>query len=90
MFLVVENTFQTRKENKMRVTKFNQVKEHLENYGTITSWQAIQQYGATRLSDIIFRLRKQGYDIETKTELTKDRNGNTCQYARYILNREGE
>lgn len=73
----------------MRVTKFNQVKEHLENYGTITSWQAIQQYHATRLSDIIFRLRKRGYDIETKTELTKDINGNTCQYAKYIFNREG-
>lgn len=74
----------------MRTTKFNQVKAHLENYGTITSWQAIQQYGATRLSDIIFRLRKQGYDIETKTECTKDRNGNTCQYAKYIFNREGK
>ena len=72
----------------MKVTKSNQVKEHLENYGTITSWQAIQQYGATRLADIIFRLRKQGYDIETKTEITKDRNNNVCQYAKYILNRE--
>lgn len=72
----------------MRVTKFAQVKSHLENHGTITSWQAIQQYGATRLSDIIFRLRKQGYDIETKNELTKDRNGNTCNYAKYILHRE--
>ena len=71
-----------------RVTKFQQVTEHLENYGTITSWQAIQQYGATRLSDIIFKLRKSGYDIETKTECTKDRNGNTCQYAKYILHRE--
>lgn len=70
------------------MTKFQQIKEHLENYGTITSWQAIQQYGATRLSDIIFRLRKQGYDIQTKTECAKDRNGNTCQFAKYILNRE--
>lgn len=72
----------------MRTTKFNQVKEHLENYGTITSWQAIQQYGATRLSDIIFRLRKQGYDIETKNETFKDRNDNACTFAKYILHRE--
>jgi hypothetical protein len=71
------------------MTKKAQVLNHLQNYGTITSWQAIQQYGATRLSDIIFKLRKQGYNIETKTECTKDRNGNTCQYAKYILNREG-
>jgi len=73
-----------------KMTKTKQVLEHLQNYGTITSWQAIQQYGATRLSDIVFKLRKRGYDIETKTELTKDRNGNVCQYAKYILNREGE
>lgn len=72
----------------MRVTKTAQVLEHLKNYGTITSWQAIQEYGATRLSAIIFNLRKDGYDINTKTELTKDRNGNVCQYAKYILNRE--
>lgn len=72
----------------MRVTKTAQVLEHLKNYGTITSWQAIQEYGATRLSTIIFNLRKDGYDIDTKTELTKDRNGNVCQYAKYILNRE--
>lgn len=72
----------------MRVTKTAQILEHLKNYGTITSWQAIQEYGATRLSAIIFNLRKDGYDINTKTELTKDRNGNVCQYAKYILNRE--
>lgn len=72
------------------MTKTVQVLNHLQNYGTITSWQAIQQYGATRLSDIIFRLRKQGYDIQTKTECIKDRNGNTCQFAKYILNREGK
>lgn len=73
-----------------KVTKTALVLEHLETFGTITSWQAIQEYGATRLSAIIFNLRKHGYDIDTKTELTKDRNGNVCQYAKYILNREGE
>lgn len=76
--------------SRHRTTKYQQVFEHLHKYGTITSWQAIQQYGATRLSDIIFRMRKAGYDIETKTEVTRDRNGNSCSYAKYILNREGE
>lgn len=75
----------------MRTTnKHKQVLEHLEQYGTITSWQAIQQYGATRLASIICNLRKRGYDIETITILDKDRNGNVCQYAKYVLNREGQ
>ena len=73
----------------MRVTnKHQQVLEHLQTKGTITSWEAIQTYGATRLSSIIFNLRKRGYDIDTETIKYKDRNGNEGQYAKYILNKE--
>lgn len=90
MFLVNEKQLlQTRKERKMRVTnKHQQVLEHLQTNGNITSWEAIQQYGATRLSSIIFNLRKRGYDIDTETIRFKDRNGNEGQYAKYILNKE--
>ena len=70
--------------------KHKQVLEHLEQYGTITSWEAITQYGATRLASIICNLRKRGYDIKTITIMDKDRNGNVCQYAKYVLNREGK
>ena len=38
---------------------------HLKNYGNITSWEAIKEYGATRLSGIIFDLKAEGYPIET-------------------------
>lgn len=69
-----------------KVTKTQQVFEHLLTNKSITSWEAIQKYGATRLSAIIFNLRKLGYNIDTVTEVTKDRNGNACHYARYILN----
>ena len=33
---------------------------HLKTYGTITSYEAIKEYGATRLSAIIFNHRKAG------------------------------
>lgn len=68
-----------------KVTKTNQVLEHLKKHGMITSWVAIEQYRATRLSAIIFNLRKRGYDIETQIVLSKDCNGNPCPYATYIL-----
>ena len=61
------------------------VKEHLLEHGSITSWEAIEKYGATRLSAIIFNLRKQGYDIRTIMREETDRYGNTCQYANYVL-----
>lgn len=70
----------------MRKTNKHQlVKEHLLKHGSITSWEAIQEYGATRLSSIIFNLRKSGYDIDTIMKEGTDRYGNTSQYANYVL-----
>jgi len=40
-------------------TKTRKVLEHLKNKKQITSWEAIQLFRATRLSAIIFNLRKQ-------------------------------
>lgn len=62
--------------------------EHLKKYGSITSMEAFQQYGATRLSAIVFDLRKLGYDIITHTMSGKTRFGESCQYAKYVLREE--
>ena len=70
---------------KEKVTKLQKVLEHLQQNGTITSIEAIELYGATRLSDIIFNLRKRGYNIETKMFDTIDRYGNPCHYGKYFL-----
>lgn len=67
-----------------KMTKTKQVKDHLRTHGHIDTWTAIQEYGATRLSAIIFELRKKGWDIETEDITTKDRNGNPSTYANYI------
>ena len=70
----------------MRQTnKSKLVKEHLLNQGSITSWDAIKLYGATRLSSIIYNLRKAGYDILTQDITYIDRFGNSGTYAKYIL-----
>ena len=51
----------------------------------ISSMEAIQSFGATRLSAIIFNLRKRGYNIETVRCEGTDRFGNPMRYARYYL-----
>jgi hypothetical protein len=71
-----------------RMTKTKQVKTHLRTHGHIDTWTAIQEYGATRLSAIIFELRKNGWDIETEDITTRDRNGNPSTYANYIYHGE--
>lgn len=58
--------------------------EHLKSESSITSMEAFQKYGATRLSAIIFEFRKLGYDIETQELLTKNRYGETTRYGKYV------
>ena len=61
------------------------VLQHLQTKGSITSMDAITKYGATRLSAIIFNLRKLGYKIETHMIHSTTRYGNACMYAEYRL-----
>lgn len=63
------------------MSKTDAVLEHLKKR-PITSWEAITQYRATRLADIIFRLRNQGFKIST--ELV---DGGKVKYARYRLSK---
>lgn len=64
--------------------KTEEVLKHLKTKRSITSLDAIDLYGATRLSAIIFNLKKRGYNIECRREETIDRYGNTCRYGRYF------
>lgn len=70
---------------KNKMTKTKAVLQHLEEFGNITSWEAIKEYGATRLSAIIFNLRHR-YDmnIENETIDFVDRYGNHSSFAKYI------
>lgn len=71
------------KKRPTRVTKTSQVLDHLQTKGSITSWEAIELYGATRLSAIIFNLRKY-YEIMSDDEPFTDRNGCNSVFSKYI------
>lgn len=71
---------QTGSRNKSKTAK---VLNHLKEYGSITSWEAINKYGATRLSAIIFNLRKSYVINSTKQNFT-DRYGDTSSFVKYI------
>ncbi len=58
---------------------------HLKNIGSITSWEAMKEYGVTRLSAIIFNLRKDGNDIESIPEKSVNRFGHSVTFAKYTL-----
>ena len=68
------------------MTKTKAVMIHLQERGSITSWEAIKEYGATRLSAIIYNLRHK-YDMNIENEMIEftDRFGNKAMYAKYVL-----
>lgn len=67
------------------MNKTQAIQKHLIEYGSITSWQAIKEYGATRLSAIIYNLRDRGFIIDTEMEEFTDRYGSKAKYAKYVL-----
>lgn len=69
-----------------KITKSELIKKHLLKKKNITSWQAIELYGVTRLAAIIFELRDANWDIITKTVSGKDRFGNQITFAKYVYN----
>lgn len=73
-----------------KMNKTKAIKLHLEKYGRITTWEAIKEYGATRLSAIIYNLRH-NYDMNiiSKDIYFTDRYGTESNYVMYVLE-EGE
>lgn len=61
-----------------------QILQHLQEHGSITSMEAIQLFGCTRLSGRIFDLRRAGYDIAVVMTEGRTRSGSSCRYATYI------
>ena len=70
------------------ITQDSRVLQYMIDNGSITTWEAIKEFGITRLSDKIFRLRNKGYIIENEWENSINRYGDKVRYARYTLNME--
>lgn len=68
-----------------RLTQKDRILEHLVKYGSITTWDSFSLYGDTRLSDKIYRLKKDGYDFTEEWETQTNRFGNPVTFKRYIL-----
>ena len=67
------------------MTQCEMILHHMKMHGSITTMEAFQKYGVTRLSGRIWELKRQGHNIEK----VMDTNENNKTYARYFL-KEGE
>lgn len=69
-------------------TQSSYVLKELMSGKSVTSVQAFQKWGATRLSAIIFNIRKQGIPVITVMKETKTRYGHICKYAEYHIDKD--
>lgn len=73
------------------MTQKQRIINHLNNnVNGITSLEAIDKYGITRLSGIIHTLRREGHDIISKLIPVTNRYGDICYVSRYTLGGENE
>lgn len=66
----------------MSTSKTTKILLHLQKYKTINTWDAFMSYGVTRLSSVIFNLRKT-YNISATMHHETDPYGNAVCYAEY-------
>lgn len=72
----------------LKVTQCERIIRHLQDYGTITSLEAISEYGILRLASRISDLKKQGYLITSEFKTGKNRYGEPTHYSVYQLVKE--
>ena len=71
-------------------TDKQRVLNHMREHGSITSWDAIREFGCTRLGARIWDLRHEGFNIDTEIIHGKDRNGEDVRFAKYTLRGEDD
>ena len=67
------------------MTQCEQVIRHMEDCGSISSLEAMQEYGIMRLASRINDLRKAGYPIRREMVTRMNRYGETVTFARYSI-----
>lgn len=67
------------------MTQCEMILKHMEECGTITSLEAMQEYGIMRLASRITDIKKAGIHIKREMVSQKNRYGDTVTFARYSL-----
>lgn len=73
-------------EKTKPLTQREAVLQHMQTFGSITSWEAFTDYGITRLAGIIHSLRRdEQMHIVTEDVTTQNRFGHAVTYAKYSI-----
>jgi hypothetical protein len=70
------------------MSQYEVVLKHLKDGKELSQLEATEKYGILRLGAIICKMRKQGYEISTKTVRKPNRYGHVSNYGVYKLLKE--
>lgn len=73
----------------MKTTQCDRILRHMKDFGSISSIEAIKEYGILRLASRITDLKRQGYHIISETKTGENRYGEATHYSVYRLAEEG-
>ena len=78
--------YESNKTNKINdMTNKERVLNYINEFGSITTLDSIRDLGYTRLSDGIYRLKKDGIPIKDRIEHGKNRWGEDTIFKRYYI-----
>ena len=69
----------------MRATQAERILDYIEEFGSITQMEALNDLGCMRLASRISDLKKLGYPITSKVEAVRNRYGENCYIKRYSM-----
>ena len=72
------------------MTQKELILKYLEDFGSITQYEALRDLGIMRLASRITDLRKDGVPIIRETVYSKNRYGKNIHYARYKMRKDDE
>lgn len=67
------------------MTQCERILEHMQQHGSITQLEAMNDYGIMRLSSRVNDLKRAGYNITSTIETGRNRYGETTHFAKYTL-----
>ena len=67
------------------MTQVERILRHIRDYGSITSLEAMNEYGIMRLASRMSDIKKAGYKVRSETVTGKNRHEETTHYSRYTI-----
>lgn len=77
-------------ENNKRPTQCERVKKYIDDFGSITTLEAVNDLGVLRLASRISEMRKNGYDIKDEQVAVKNRYAEKCYIKRYYWSNDND